>query len=120
MIDQNETVLEIRKGATESIEIQILDEDNAPVDISDWTIYFTAKEDITDSDDDAIIKKDVTPGTDASSGKVTIALTSTDTNKTVGQYIYGISAKTNLLEIYPDFQTGNLVIKEITSQRMIA
>jgi len=120
MTDPNEITLEIKKGATESYEIQILDEDNSPIDITGWTIYFTAKVNITDEDEDAKISIDVTTHSDPTNGKTIIPFTSDDTDIDVGQYIFGISAKTNLDEIHPDFLMGNLVIKVITTQRMLS
>lgn len=120
MTDPNEITLEIKKGATESYEIQILDENKSPIDITGWTIYFTCKTNITDADDDAVISIDVTTHTDPANGKTTIPFTSDDTNIEVGQYIFGISAKSNLGLIYPDFLKGNLVIQIITTQRMLS
>jgi hypothetical protein len=64
------------------------------VNITGWTIFLTVKENFSDSDDDAIISKDVTPtGADAVAGIARIVLDSDDTNVTFGKYYYDIKAK---------------------------
>lgn len=67
--------------------------DGLPLDITDWTIYFTMKENMGDIDDDAKIKKDIITHLDATNGKTTIELSTTDTNLTSMPYYYDIKYK---------------------------
>jgi len=68
------------------------DENGTAIDITGWTIFFTAKNDIDDVDADAIIKKDITSHTDPTAGTTQIHLTPTDTNL-LGIYVYDIQVK---------------------------
>lgn len=81
----------VRK-TTKTYEIRIK-KNGISEDITDWTIYFTVKAEYADSDDDAIIKKDITTHEDATNGKTLITLSSTDTDKTAGNYHYDIKYK---------------------------
>lgn len=63
-------------------------------DITGWKIYFTAKHHDTDSDDDAVIKMDVTEHTDPTNGKSLIFLTNGETGDLVpGKYVFDIQYK---------------------------
>lgn len=59
-----------------------------PLDITGATVTMTVKRSLDDSD--AKISKIVTEHTDASSGKTTITLTTTDTSIDLGTYFYDI------------------------------
>lgn len=59
-------------------------------DITGWTIYFTVKENMQDSDANAKIKKDITVHEDPTNGKTYLRLTKEDTNIDAGSYHYDI------------------------------
>lgn len=86
-----EIPLELIQGDTKSWKIQIR-QNNIPVNISGWLIFFTAKTDYTVSDDDASIAVTLTvpSNLDAQNGIVYLVLSSTDTNIDVGNYFYDI------------------------------
>jgi len=67
--------------------------DDASLDITDYTIFFTVKSDPKDEDDDALIKKDITTHSSPTEGKTLISLTTSDTNIDVGSYYYDIKYK---------------------------
>ena len=67
------THLSVPKNTSKIYELQFT-VDDLPLSIDGWTIYFTVKRNLTDSDDDAIIKKDITSHTDATNGKTQILL----------------------------------------------
>jgi len=83
--------LTIFKKDTKTYELKFK-KNGAGIDITDWTIYFTVKEKMEDSDLEAIIKKDISAHSDPSNGVTTISLTSEDTDYT-GNYYYSIDYK---------------------------
>lgn len=90
-----EQVWNLKNKNTYVFTIYFTDEDTGGVeDITDWTIKFTAKSDVDDLDDDAVIKKDITSHTDPAAGETQITLTSTDTDL-LGSYVFDIQAETD-------------------------
>ncbi len=83
---------EIVREDTKKIPLEFCT-DSGHVDISTWTIFFTMKEKITDTDVNAKISKTVTSHTDPLNGYTEILLTSSDTTQTPGNYIYDIQIK---------------------------
>lgn len=63
------------------------------IDITNWTIYFTVKENIKDSDAEAKIKKDIATHSDPINGKSIIPLRVEDTTLPAGNYYYDIKIK---------------------------
>lgn len=84
--------LVVSKNTSKAYELQFK-EDGIGVSIEGWTVYFTVKAKMTDSDDNAIIKKDITSHSDANSGKTVIELLTSDTDKDIGDYWYDIKYK---------------------------
>jgi len=82
--------LEVPKNKTE-VWTLTFSEDNAAIDITDYTIYFTVKEKKSDLDADAKLTKTVTTHTDAVNGESELYLSKADTNSlAIGQYYYSI------------------------------
>jgi hypothetical protein len=67
--------------------------DGVPQDITGWTIFFTLKRSLYDSDNDALIKKTVTVHTDPTNGKTEFSITSAETDSLSGTYYYDIQYK---------------------------
>ena len=86
-------ILQVYRGDDKSYTLNFTDSDSAAVDITGYTIYFTVKENRTDTDANAIITKDVTSHSSALGGITIITLSSTDTGQTVKKYYYDISWK---------------------------
>lgn len=84
--------LEIVKGTTKIYELQFR-EDGQCVDITDWSVYFTVKENMKDSDANAKINKTVTTHSEPTQGKTLIELTTDDTDIDAGNYYYSIDYK---------------------------
>lgn len=87
------TALEIYKGDTVNIDLTITDSDGNVIDITGYKFYFTVKSNDTDSDNDALIKEDVTSHTAATSGQTRITLSKTDTDIATGNHYYDIQMK---------------------------
>lgn len=108
--------LKIKKG-DDQYYCLTFDDGTDPIDITGWTVFFTVKEDMDDSDDDAIIKKDVTSHTDPIHGKTTVHLTNSDTDIEVRNYYYDIQVKKSNGDI--DTPLGGLltVDPEVTQRK---
>ncbi|MDX1371743.1 MAG: hypothetical protein R3321_04700 [Nitrososphaeraceae archaeon] len=87
-----------------------------PIDITGWTIYFTAKEKMEDPDSSAIIKKDITAHLDPERGKTLIELEPVDTNITPKSYYYDIKFVDDTGSSGILF-TGRLLVREPVTTR---
>lgn len=83
--------LQVFKKTTMNYELRFT-ENGIPKDITDWTIYFTVKQKISDEDAQAKINHDITTHQDPTGGKTIIQLTQEDTNR-IGSYHYDITYK---------------------------
>ena len=80
------------RGDTVNFTLNVAGADSTPVDISNQTVWLTAKANLTDEDADAAIQKSVTfPSTlDAQNGHGHLSLTADETNIAPGVYYYDI------------------------------
>lgn len=83
--------LVIPKATSKTFELRFK-KDDVPYDITGWTIYFTCKKEMEDSDTNAVITKDISTHFDAENGKTMISLTPNDTDLS-GNYYYDIKYK---------------------------
>ena len=87
--DHNCRNLKVYQKTTKAFELRFT-QDDCPLSIDGWTIYFTAKEKMDDLDTNAVIQKDITSHFDASGGKTLITLSSSDTDIQDKSYYYDI------------------------------
>ncbi len=87
------TAITIFRGDTVNLDITVTDSDGSAVNITGYTFFFTCKTNNDDSDDDALIKKDVTSHTNPTGGITRITLSKTDTDVTIGNHYYDIQMK---------------------------
>jgi hypothetical protein len=106
--------LSIKRGDTWSRTLYFEDGDGAPIDITGWTVFFTAKAKVDDLDAAAVISKTITVFTNPTAGEAGISLSSTDTNQVIGSYLYDIQVKTNLNEIITVLEGILTITKDIT------
>jgi hypothetical protein len=81
------------KGDNYSLDIQITNEDDEAIDLTDCTVFFTVKRNIQDTDAEALISVDITSHTSPTTGETSIPLTSTQTD-IVGEFFYDVKIKT--------------------------
>jgi len=106
--------LRITKKDTKSYALTFEDVEGVAIDITGWTLYFTVKANLSDSDEDAIISKDVTLHTDPTNGKTKVTVTSDDTDHEPGNYYYDFQFK-KLDNSVTTFLKGHYIIKhEVT------
>ncbi len=84
--------IKITKKTTKVYEL-IFKKNGAYENITGWSIYFTVKSNMNDSDANAKISKTVTSHSDAVNGKTLITLEATDTDIDAGNYYYSIDWK---------------------------
>ena len=106
--------LSIKRGDTWSRIIYFEDIDGNRYDITGWTVFFTAKAKADDVDASAVISKTITTFTNATNGEAEISLTTTDTNQTIGSYLFDIQVKTNLNEIITVLEGIITITKDVT------
>lgn len=85
------------RGNTKTLNL-VFKEDDAVIDITNYIVFFTLKEKITDTDDQAVFKKNVGPGQDdehnnPTQGQTMIILERADTENLEGKYHYDIKYK---------------------------
>lgn len=85
--------IEINKRDDVDLLITITDKDGIAIDLTDVPVFFTVKSSPTDSDDDAIIKKDITSHTFPLLGKTRISLTRAETDLIPQYYFYDVQIK---------------------------
>jgi hypothetical protein len=105
---------EIVKRDTSSIVVTVQNSDETPIDITGYTFFFTAKTNATDTDDNAVIKKDVTSHSDPTNGQTTITLSATDTDVDPARLWYDIQMKdtsSNITTLLMGFVT---IVQDIT------
>lgn len=70
----------IVEGDDASYNLTFADGSDNPIDITNWTVFVTVKEDIVDSDSEALIKKDIITHDDPVNGKTSFEFTDSETS----------------------------------------
>lgn len=102
--------LEAEKATSKAYELYFK-KDGTVIDITDYTIYFTLKENPKDTDANAKINKKITTHTDPINGTTEIELTSTDLDLPAKSYVYAVDVKDDAGKVYPLFR-GRYLISE--------
>jgi hypothetical protein len=111
-----QTLLEIKRGDSKDYTLIFKDEDGNYIDITGWTVFFTAKIEIDDTDEQAVIKKTITVHTNPTAGQTKIQLTSSDTNLTQTSYVYDIQIKKSTGEIKTIVEGLINITKDVTQR----
>jgi len=93
-------------------------QDGSPIDITGWTIFFTAKKNIEDEDDDAVLSIDVTVHTAPLVGETEIPILSAETDDLEGPYFYDIQYKDDsVVPIIKTVLQGQIIFKRDVTRR---
>jgi len=111
-----EVCLKIKRGDTWSRTIYFEDKCGNNINITGWTLFFTVKIKSEDPDSSAIISKTITTFSNPENGEAELELTTTDTNQTIGSYLFDIQVKTNNNEIYTVLEGLLTICKDITQR----
>lgn len=106
----NTTLTVIRRDDSD-FELTFTDVDGNIIDLTDGTVFFTAKKRKSDLDDDAIIEKEIFDFDHPTTGICILSLTSSETDITPGNYWYDIQFKDKGDKISSTF-AGKLVVKQ--------
>jgi len=89
--------LEVIQTDTKTYRIVVVDDNNAPIDITGYLLFFTVKTSLSDLDVDALIQETVTcpDNTDSEASIGFITLSSTQTNVASGNYSYDIKIQSD-------------------------
>lgn len=113
--DSNCRDISVYRKTSKAFEF-IFTKNNCPVDITGYTLYFTAKKKMQDPDGSAVITKDITTHLDASGGRSLINLTDVDTDIDRGSYYYDVKY-TDTDDNAHIIMSGRLQIKEPVTTR---
>lgn len=105
------------RGDSREYNITFTDSNGVAIDISEWKVYFTVKKKYSDSDNNAVIKKDVITHGEPENGKTKIILLPVDTdNLTPARYYYDIQIRREKGNILTVLQ-GKIRIKADVTRR---
>jgi hypothetical protein len=85
--------LKLVRGDNQVYNLHFTDADDVDIDITGWTVYFTVKHRIEDTDANAVLKKDITSHSDPTHGITVLILLATDTDNLRGDYFYDVQIK---------------------------
>jgi len=108
--------IRIKRDNDRALNITVT-KDDVVQDITGWTVYFAVKRRVNDTDENAIIFKEVTVHTDAVNGETAISIDAADTaDKKVGSYYFDIkivddqgkkqSSETGVFDIVQEIADG--------------
>lgn len=108
--DVEYVILKCKRGNTKAWDIYFKDEDDNPINITNYTIYLVVKELLTDSV--PVISKTITTHTDPISGETQISLTRDDTlSLSTGSYEYSITYNDSDTDEVVTFIEGELIVE---------
>lgn len=108
------TQLSVYRGDDKYWNLNFTDSSGSAIDLTGSTIFFTVKKNRSDSDTNALIKKDVTSHLDAVNGKSRISLTNSDTAIDVGTYFFDIQLVDNASNVTTVVAGTFVVTQDIT------
>lgn len=106
--------IEIIRGDDEQFELTFTDINGDPIDLTDGTVFFTVKENLSDDDDEALITKEVTSFAAPETGVARLVLRSSQTDIAEGRYFYDIQFKDSTDMISSTIRDKFIVKKDVT------
>lgn len=111
---------ELAQGEDWSLNLRFINKSTGlPIDITGWTVFFTAKNRVSDADADAIIAKSIVTHSAPSQGETAIYLLNTDSDDIHGTFPYDIRYKTDSSQI-KEIVSGDLKINPAVTKRKSA
>lgn len=81
------------QGDDQTINLEFTKDDGTAHDITNWTVFVTVKENIDDSDEQAVYSTDITSHDAPQDGQTSFILDSSSTSSFEGGYQYDIQVK---------------------------
>lgn len=110
----SENTIEIVRRDDAVIALTFTDENGDAINLSGSTVFFTVKESLEDTDDEAIIEKEVSVHSDPTAGETEITLDTTDTNVEPGTYFYDLQLKNSGNKIVSTIYDKLRIIQDVT------
>lgn len=108
--------LTIIRGDDVTIPVTFKDSAGDPIDLTGSTVFFTVKNEKTDSDNEAVISKSVASHTTPASGITQVVLTNEDTDIDAGSYYWDLQIKDSVGKIQSTKAAQFEVIQDITTR----
>ena len=112
------SAISIIRGDTQVYTVVIKDSAGDPIDITGWTVYFTARADTpntsVEDDDDAQIAKVITSFSDPTHGAFTLTLSKSDTDIDAKKYYYDFQVKNAGGEIFSTAKGTLTITADVT------
>jgi hypothetical protein len=109
----------VKRGDTGTFSIEVTDDDEAVVDLTGWTFWFTARKTpaptATITDLDSLISKEITNA--STSGIVVVPITPEDTDITPGTYFYDVQYKDSAGTVVSTDTYKFIIEEDITRSR---
>jgi len=83
------------RGDDYGIELVLATADDIPINITGWLFFFTIKNQSSDPDSKALIRKTVPATLNPTAGRISIVLTNAETYNLQGAYYYDVQYKDN-------------------------
>ncbi len=110
--------IEFKRGDSHTLALTVTETDSESVttayDLTGCTVFFTAKNEISDTDAEAVLKKDTDTFSDPTSGEVEIEFEHADTLSLEGDYACDIQLLTVAGKVYTIFIGTMLVDADVT------
>ena len=104
----------VKRGDSTTFDITFTDDDDAVIDLTSSTVFFTVKRKVTDTDAEAIIKKETSAFDDPLTGVAIISLAPADTTDLSGVYSYDVQLKDNDGNISSSDKGKFIILRDIT------
>lgn len=113
--------LEVIQTDFKTITLHFKDANDAPINIAGYVLFFTAKNKVTDTDTQAVLKQTVICPSDSNStaGIGMIAFSNIDTNIPLGNYFYDIKFQVNAGASIADRKTVATGFFRVNSTRTV-
>jgi hypothetical protein len=108
--------INIIKGDDKAITTTFKDADGVVIDITGYTVFFTAKSDLKLADADAEISKEITVHTNPTQGETQIVLDQDDTNIAVGKYFWDLQIKDTSDKISSTNMGELFIVQDVTTR----
>ena len=82
--------LSIIKGNSKNYRFYFQTTSGDPIDITGYTVFFTVKKNVNQTDDQAVISKTITDHSNPTGGVTIVPITTSDSDITPGVYLYDI------------------------------
>jgi len=112
-IEDTDMVIKRVTKDTYPLQIQIVDSDNVPVDLTGSTVFLTVKRNIEDTDAEALLATSQTTHISPTEGITSFTLTAANTDYT-GEFYYDVKIKSSASVITSVITDKFIVLKHVT------